>query len=328
MFLSGGNAEKREVYCFDAESGQLLWTGDVPAVPAAAGKGVEMSEETGYAASSMATDGQRIYAIFATGDLAAFDFSGRRLWYKNLGLSDNPYGYASSLETYQDRVIVQYDQGDPESGKSRLMLSTAHRAGRLGSQTRRLPSSWTSPVVVEVAGRPQLITVANPSMIAYDPADGTELLAGQVYRRRHGPFADLCRRAGAGDRAVLASGRGQAGRQGRCHATHVAWKMKEGGPDICSPVGNDQFVYLLESAGTCWCVAAGRRQEGLQQELKETFMASPSLVGDKLYVLDMTGVMHIAQAGPRVQGTGQVRAGRGILRVARLRRRPHLHPRD
>lgn len=50
-------------------------------------------------------------------------------------------------------------------------------------------------------------------------------------------------------------------------------------------------------------------------------------MGDKLYVLDMKGVMRIIQVA-RVQGTGQERAGRGMLCVARLRGGSHLHPRD
>ena len=58
----------------------------------------------------MAVDGVRVYAVFSTGDLVALDLEGQRVWAKNLGLPDNPYGYASSLITYKDLLIVQYDQ--------------------------------------------------------------------------------------------------------------------------------------------------------------------------------------------------------------------------
>jgi len=97
VFLSGANEEKREVYCYDATSGKLLWTGDVPTVPAISEAELEIMEDTGYSACTMATDGKRVYAIFATADIAAFDFNGRRLWHRNLGVPDNAYGYASSL---------------------------------------------------------------------------------------------------------------------------------------------------------------------------------------------------------------------------------------
>ena len=36
----------------------------------------KVNDETGYAASTAATDGRRVFAVFANGDLAAFDFDG------------------------------------------------------------------------------------------------------------------------------------------------------------------------------------------------------------------------------------------------------------
>jgi outer membrane protein assembly factor BamB len=297
VFVSGASAEKREVYCFNADSGQRLWTGGVPTAPALAAKKIDMSEDTGYAASSMATDGERVYAIFATGDVAAFDFSGRRLWYKNLGLSDNPYGYASSLETYQDRVIIQYDQGDPESGKSRLYALDGS-TGRVVWETKRdVYSSWTSPIVVDIAGQSQLITVSNPWVIAYDPARGAEIWRAKCTAGDTAPspvYAAglvLVVEPASHLAAIRPDGKGDV------TATHVAWKMTESGPDICSPVANDQFVYLLEGSGTLVCCSLPDGKRLYDQDLKDGFMASPSLAGNKLYVLSEAGVMHIAEVG-------------------------------
>ncbi len=39
----------------------------------------------------MATDGHRVYALFASGDIAGFDFEGQRLWHVALGLPDSAY---------------------------------------------------------------------------------------------------------------------------------------------------------------------------------------------------------------------------------------------
>ncbi len=309
VFVSGGSAEKREVYCFDVESGQLLWTGDVPPSPAPAGKKIEISEETGYAASSTATDGQRLYAIFATGDIAAFDFSGRRLWSKSFGLPDNSYGYAASLETYQDRVIVQNDQGEPEAGKSRLYALDGLTGRVVWEAKRDVYSSWTSPIVVEIAGQPQLIAVSNPWVIAYDPANGTEIwrakcasgdtAASAIYAGglvlAIEPYSHLA--------AIKPDGKGDV------TATHVAWKMNESGPDICSPVGNDQFVYLLEASGTLLCCNLTDGKKVYSQDLKAAFMASPSLVGNKLYLLSEEGVMHIAEAGAQYKEIAKCELG-------------------
>jgi outer membrane protein assembly factor BamB len=111
VFLSGGDEAKRELMCFDAQSGKLLWEGGVPKTAGSPEKTPEVPEQCGMAAATMATDGRRVYAMFANGDLAAFDFDGHLVWSKFLGFPKNPYGHAASLLTWQDRVIVQFDQG-------------------------------------------------------------------------------------------------------------------------------------------------------------------------------------------------------------------------
>ena len=68
----------------------------------------------------MATDGLRVYAMFATGDVVALSLEGQELWHKNLGVPKNHYGHASSLATYNDLLIVQLDQAMAEDGLSRL----------------------------------------------------------------------------------------------------------------------------------------------------------------------------------------------------------------
>ena len=99
LFLSGGDAQRREVFCLDAQSGQMLWRQPVVAAtaPGAAEPGTEVPETTGYAAATMATDGQRVYVFFANGDLAALNFEGKMVWSKSFAPMKNVYGHAASL---------------------------------------------------------------------------------------------------------------------------------------------------------------------------------------------------------------------------------------
>ncbi|HNS22160.1 MAG TPA: PQQ-binding-like beta-propeller repeat protein [Sedimentisphaerales bacterium] len=307
VFLVGADPNARKVYCFDARSGRLQWTGDVPTVPVE--EPLELMEDTGYAACTAATDGRRIYAIFPTGDVAAFDFNGRRLWHKNLGMPDSAYGYAASLETYEKLVIIQYDQGDGSEGKSKVIALDGTN-GRVAWETKRdLPNSWSSPVVVEVEGKPQLITVADPNVVAYNPADGKEIwraecLGGDVAPSpiyagglilAIEPYAQLV--------GIKPTGQGDVSK------THVVWKMEEGGPDICSPVSDGTYVYLLESADLLICCRIEDGHKLYEQKIKGDFRASPSIVGDKLYILDMKGVMRIAQVGPEYKELGKCELG-------------------
>jgi len=307
VFLTGADPNARQVYCFDSQSGQLLWKGDVPTVPAAAE--LEIMQDTGYAACTAATDGRRVYAIFPTGDVAAFDFNGRRLWHRNLGVPDSAYGYASSLDTYEKLVLIQYDQGDGSEGTSKV-LALDGTNGRVAWETKRdLPNSWASPIIVDVEGTPQYVTLADPNMIAYHPADGKEIwraecLGGDIAPSpiyagglvlALEPYAQLV--------AVKPTGTGNV------TETHIAWRMEEGAPDICSPVSDGRYVYLLETADLLICCRLDTGEKVYEQEIKGDYQASPSVVGDKLYILDMKGVMHIGQAGPEYKELGKCELG-------------------
>ena len=87
------------MFCYDRANGQLVWRQAVANVPGSPSTAPEIPETTGYAASTMATDGVRVYVIFATGDVAAFTMDGKLVWAKSFGPLKNPYGYASSLAT-------------------------------------------------------------------------------------------------------------------------------------------------------------------------------------------------------------------------------------
>ena len=85
LFLSGATETSREIFCFDTETGKLLWRKVLDKFPGTPEKGPKVGEETGYAASTVTAQGDRVMAIFANGDLACYDFDGVFKWGKNLG---------------------------------------------------------------------------------------------------------------------------------------------------------------------------------------------------------------------------------------------------
>jgi outer membrane protein assembly factor BamB len=320
VFLSGGDPNKLQVFCFDAVSGRLLWTGDVTRAPLKSDEEpFEVMESTGFAAPTVVTDGRRVYAIFATGDIGCFDFNGKRIWIRTLGIPDSSYGYASSLAMYRNLILIQYDQGGPEDGMSKMIALDGFTGQTVWETKRPVPNSWSSPIVTEIGDEVQLLTCGDPWVIAYNPAKGTELwrakcLTGDIAPSliyANGlvfaiePYSKLV--------AIRPDGRGDV------TETHIAWSLEEGAPDICSPVSNGELIFLLTTEGflTCYKVADGKRL--WEQDLRENFWASPSLVlapapapvvrqedagasrssgGDKLYLLTEEGVMLIVQAGP------------------------------
>jgi outer membrane protein assembly factor BamB len=255
------------------------------------------------------TDGRRVYAIFATGDIGCFDFNGKRIWTRSLGIPDSSYGYASSLAMYRNLILIQYDQGGPDDGMSKMIALDGFTGQTVWETKRPVPNSWSSPIVTEIGEQFQLLTCGDPWVIAYDPAKGTELwrakcLAGDIAPSliyANGlvfaiePYSKLV--------AIRPDGRGDV------TETHIAWSLEEGAPDICSPVSNGELIFLLSTEGllSCYKVADGKRL--WEQDLRENFWASPSLVGDKLYLLTEEGVMLIVQSGPEFKELARYELG-------------------
>ncbi len=296
VFLSGANEEKREVYCYDASTGSILWTGEVPTAPLG-DKKFEVMEDTGYAASSMATDGVRVYAIFATGDLAAFDFKGRLLWHKSLGIPISLYGYASSLEVWQNRVLVQFDQASAEDGKSRLYAFDGATGKLVWEAERPVPNSWTTPIVVKVEDDYRLIATGDPWVIAYDPDDGKEIWRAGCVKGDVAPCSILAGNliiAIAPDMWNVAIRTGGAG---DVSETHIAWENDDVGPTIVSPVADDTRVFFLDTYGTLYVVNLADGKLVYEHDYNENINASPTLVSGKLYVLSTDGNMFIGTPG-------------------------------
>ncbi len=310
LFLTGATAEKQEVYCFDTASGKLLWRRAVWSIESKSAEDPEVMDDTGFAAPTAATDGRRVYALFANGDLGCFDFIGSQIWMKNLDTPWNEYGHASSLAIYRDQVIVLMDQGTDKDERSAL-LSIDGATGRTVWKTpRAMPSSWASPIIISTESGEQIITCGSPWVVANDPNTGAEIWRANIMQGEMAPspvyssglvFAvhvdgDL--------NAIRPTGRGDV------TETHVAWTAFDGLPEICSPVSNEERVFLLTSYGgqlTCYGAQDGKMV--WEKDLDGSFFASPSLVGDRLYLLSEKGVMSILSAGPEFKELARAELG-------------------
>ncbi len=306
VFISGGTAYRREVFCYHASSGELLWQRAIENVPGSPPKVEELSEDTGYAASTMATDGRRVYAIFANGDLGALNFDGSVAWTKYLGPLKNPYGHAASLAVWGSNLLIQLDQGESAPAGSKL-ISLQGASGRgLWERSRPVPASWATPIVVEAAGKTQIITLADPWIIAYTLADGNELWRAQELENEVVPSPVL-----AGGLVLLLSpgSRLMALRPdgaGDVTKTHLAWATEENVPDIASPVSNGELVFTVTSGGIVTCFETGGGKKIWETNLDMGVQASPCIMDDRLFILGETGALVMLQAGRASHEMGRI----------------------
>jgi len=292
VFLTGGDEEGFEVYCFDADTGKMLWNRTLDEFPGSPKKLPDVSEDTGYAAPSMATDGQRVFAIFATGDLACYDFNGNFVWGKNIGVPDNSYGHASSLITDGRLLFVQYDQ----NRDSRVMAFDNATGKEVWRTTDRDFPSWASPILIQTEFGMQLIVLDEKYATAYEPATGKLLWRADCLGGEVAPSAAY---NGAGI-VVVANEYAQA----------TALKLKEDGfetlwqyddylPEISSPLASEKYFFIATSAAEIVCLDIFTGKTMWEAEFEEPFSSSPVLVGNRVYVLDQAGGMHILKVGPK-----------------------------
>jgi len=303
IFLTGGNEKNGHVFCFDADTGKLRWSSEVK-VSGPLPPPPKLYEETGMAAPTPATDGHRVYAIFANGNVAAFDFNGKQVWARNLGALESAYGYSSSLTLWQDRLLIQLDLGHEEDGKS-SMLALDTRTGRVVWQKPRpTGGSWASPILAMISGKPQVITCGDPWVIAYDPVSGNELW------RANGLGSDLAPspivasnlvialKVNAEVLAIRATGTGDVTQ------THIAWKTTDGAPDVPSPLFDGKYLYLLGGGGLLQCCDITNGKEKWAHDFAEEFYSSPALAGNILLTITRKGKIFLSEVGETFQPRG------------------------
>ncbi|NIA21339.1 MAG: PQQ-binding-like beta-propeller repeat protein [Anaerolineaceae bacterium] len=311
IYLTTADAEQRWVHCFDAADGKVLWRTRVKSPPNSpmATKTPQVTEDTGYAAPTAAVDAQGVYVTFANADVACIGHDGRQKWAVNLGVPDNVYGLASSMVPYRSMVILQHDQGDdPAAGKSTI-LALDTRSGRTVWETvRPVRASWSTPIIVRVGDHDELVTAAEPWIIAYNPATGDELWRAASIDGDVGPSpvyaGGLVLMANDFSRAVAV----RAGGSGDVTRTRVLWTDATDLPNMVSPVADAERYLQVENYGKLTCYRTGDGKIIWRKDVNAQMTPSPSLVGKLVYLPTLDGRMLIFPLGDefRLLSTGSV----------------------
>ena len=304
VFLTGADEASNCVFRFDADTGKLLWSAILKVAGGARPAPAKVGDDTGLSAPTPATDGRRVYTLFPNGEIAAFDFSGKQIWARNIGPLENNYGFAASLALYQDHLLVQVDRGVVEDNQSKLLALDAATGKDLWQKPRAVAGSWSSPTVIEVDGKPQLLPAAAPLLCAYNPLDGTELWRVACLESDVAPSPVLASNmivAVAPNTAIFGVKPGEA---------KFTWKAENGVPDATSPVSDGQRFYIVDSEGMVTCADLQTGKAKWQHEIEDRFYASPTIAGDKLILLSRKGVAYLLRPGDKFDLIGKGEVGK------------------
>lgn len=261
--------------------------------------------DASWAAASPVTDGERLYVYFGSQGLHAYALDGTPLWRRDLGrfTIKAAFGEGVSPVICGDTVIVSQDHEGPG------FIAAFDRV--TGDERWRVPraevTAWATPLVVEHAGRRQIVVSATGRVRAYDAADGAEQwsVGGMTANVIPCPVADAERvylMSGFRGHALLAVRLAQATGDVTDQPAAVAWRRERNAPYVPSPLLTDGRLYYLKgNDATLSCVRAEDGAplfEAQPLEGAKGVYASPVAAAGRLYIAARDGRTVVLKAGP------------------------------
>jgi outer membrane protein assembly factor BamB len=292
--------EQRLLLCLDRRDGKLLWQKVVLTAR------LERKHKlNSYASSTPATDGKHVWVSFLDAPnvlVACYDVEGQEVWRTSPGKFSSVHGFCSPPVLYKDTVILNADQdGDG------YLVALEKLTGRQRWRTPRpnKTRSYCPPLLVEAAGKKQLVLSGSKCVAGYDPDSGKQIwiidgpteqfVASLVYQ--DGLFFLTAGFPEHHFMAIRPDGTGNVTR------THIAWRDRKGASYVPSPIADDGYFFLVSDDGVANCLEAktGKRMWDGGERLGRRHSASPVSAGGHLYFTDDDGVTYVLKAGPKFE---------------------------
>ncbi len=288
--------KKRVLYCVDRTSGKILWEQVV-----LTSKLERKHGENSFASSTPACDGERVFVTFLDEPkmrVFCYDYSGKLLWEKTPGEFHSVHGFGVAPMLYKDLLILNGDQ-DAKAFIVALNKNTGEEKWRTDRPNKL--RSYCPPVVIEVAGKKQLVLTGSICVASYDPDTGKQLWIIQ------GPTEQfvssmvlhegvLLMTAGFPVHWVMAidpSGSGDVTK------THVKWSKKNEGGYVPSPVAHGGKLFVVDDQlgfASCWDVKTGKEYWKEKLGGATGYHASAVAAEGRVYFTNDAGVTFVVKA--------------------------------
>ena len=287
------------VICVDAERGKILlneklFHSEEPE-PLSNGR-----RDNSYATPSPVLESGRVYVHFGSFGTACLDAESFELVWKRDDMPCQHYrGASSSPVLFENLLILTFDGADQQYlvGLDKKTGQTVWKTARsaiwndehIESQMVK-DGDWrkahSTPLVVNVAGKPRLFSVGAKAAYAYEPSTGKEL-----WRFDHEAYSAAPRPILHEGQVVFVSGfsRGakmmavNTGGKGVVTDTHIEWEIKSLFPKYSSPILVDGLIFMAMDDSFLVCIEADTGETVWKERVGGKFRASPIYADGRLY---------------------------------------------
>jgi len=258
-----------------------------------------------WASSSAVTDGTHLFAYFESRGLYAYDMQGQLLWQTDFGDKKmrNQFGEGSTPALHGKYLVVVWDH---IPGPSFIVALDKATGKEIWRTTRDEMDTWATPLIVEHAGRPQVVVNAMNRVRSYDletgkivwegPGTTMNVIPSPVFG--HGMVFIMSGFRGNNLKAIkLAEARGDISTTGA-----IAWQLDRDTPYVPSPLLYDNILYFLKTNNgllSAYDAVTGKPHYTVQRlpKAQEVF-ASPVGADGRIYVTGRDGVTMVLKHGP------------------------------
>ncbi|NND97621.1 MAG: PQQ-binding-like beta-propeller repeat protein [Pirellulaceae bacterium] len=289
-YVAGDTEARRELLCFDKDSGEQLWSIAFP-IDYAEDRYQGYITEHGYASNTPVTDGENVFVFFGKGGVHSITLDGKKNWSVDVGKesSNRQWGSAASLLLYENKLIVNAS----EESQSIIALEKTTGDQLWKQEAGMLELTYGTPRVVSLDDGGHEIVISVPSEIwSLNPSTGklnwycqspmtgnvcpSVIVDGETIYSFGGYRA-------SGSIAVKAGGKKDV------TDSHVLWSNRSSSY-VATPLLHKDRFYWIDDRGIAYCTSATDGEVIYRERVDDLasgrpVYASPVLIGDHIYVV-------------------------------------------
>jgi outer membrane protein assembly factor BamB len=282
-----------------------------------------------YASPSCVLEDDAVYVHFGSYGTARLDPQTAAVVWQRRDLPCRHYrGPGSSPIVWQNLLILTFDGIDQQyvtaldkrTGKTVWRTDRSTNYHDLGPDGKPklegdVRKGYGTPGAIDVAGRAQIVSVGSRAAFGYDAATGRE-----IWTIPHEDFNAAAPPLFFENLAIIHSGTGgtnfmavrlDESTRGDVTQTHVVWNRTKANSRLCAPVLDHGRIWMLTDQGVLFGLDAKTGKQEAALRVGGTFVASPLVAGDHLYICDEEGSTNVVRASlpPKIIATNQLKEG-------------------